>query len=147
MRNPLRSHREPVLSLTADYALCAILALASAGGRALKAPQIAERTGAPANYMSKTLNVLAKAGLLRSRRGATGGFTLAVPPERLTVARIADVFTEPRPRARCLLGNGPCNPRSPCAVHHHWTAVVEATRAPLQTTIAQLLGEAATADE
>lgn len=134
-----------MLSSTSDYALRAILVLAQAkDGRPLRADQIARATGSPANYLAKTLNALAKAGLVTSTRGPFGGFVLAVPAAELTVARIIDCFDEPRPQTRCLLGNAPCDHRRPCAAHQRWTAVKDARRAALaDTTVADLLGGSA----
>ncbi len=93
--------------------------------------------------MSKTLNALAKAGIVASRRGPSGGFTLARPPDRITVQQLAAVFASERPLARCLLGDRPCSPESPCAAHDRWCAVLDAARAPLAITIAELLGSEA----
>lgn len=132
-----------MLNQTASYALRAVLALARQGGcaapRPLRADEIAERTGAPRNYMGKTLNALVKEGILRSARGPAGGFTLALAPEAITVARVADVFTERAAASRCLLGGGACDPTRPCTAHLRWTAVTAAARDPfLTTTIADL---------
>ena len=134
-----------MLSNTADYALRAILVLAraSSGQRAtaLRADEIADAIGAPRNYLAKTLNALAKARLVASARGPGGGFTLAVAPTSLTVAEIVDLFDEPRPMPRCLLGTAPCNPAAPCVAHERWSAITAARREPFaSTTIAQLLG-------
>jgi Rrf2 family iron-sulfur cluster assembly transcriptional regulator len=136
-----------MLSSTSDYALRAILVLAQASdGRPLRADQIARATGSPANYLAKTLNALAKAGLVTSTRGPFGGFVLAIPAKQLSVARIIDCFDEQRPQTRCLLGSAPCDPRRPCAAHHRWTAIKSARRAALaDTTVADLLGDTASA--
>ena len=131
-----------MLSSTSDYALRAILVLARASDdRPLRADEIARATGSPANYLAKTLNALAKAGLVRSTRGPFGGFVLAVPAAELSLAQVIDCFDEPRPQTRCLLGSAPCDPRRPCAAHSRWTAVKHARRAALaDTTVADLLG-------
>jgi Rrf2 family protein len=129
-----------MLSATADHAIRAILVLARADGRLVRADEIAEATGAPQNYLAKTLNALAKSGLVTSARGPTGGFALAVPADSLTLARVVDLFDTPRPQSRCLLGSVPCDPRRPCAAHERWTAVMHARREPLATTtVADLL--------
>ena len=132
-----------MLSATADSALRAVLILARAHGDApVPAHEIARITGAPANYLAKTLNALAKAGIVTSARGPQGGFALATAPDRLTLAAVVDCFEGPRPRPRCLLGAASCDPARPCAAHHRWTAVVAARRAPLATTtFADLLGD------
>jgi DNA-binding IscR family transcriptional regulator len=62
-----------VISLTADYALRAMLLIARPETvRALRADEIADATGAPRNYMAKVLNAVAKAGLITSARTVSG---------------------------------------------------------------------------
>jgi len=132
-----------MLSVTADHALRAVLFLGREHARCpLPAEEIAGAIGAPANYLSKTLNTLAKAGVLASVAGRQGGFSLAVPPYRLTLARIVTVFDQPSPPGRCLLGDRPCDPVTPCSAHRRWTAISHSYLGALQTTtIADLLGE------
>ncbi|MFL5581933.1 MAG: RrF2 family transcriptional regulator [Gemmatimonadaceae bacterium] len=134
-----------MLSSTSDYALRALLVLARRRGLGpVRADEVADATGAPRNYMAKTLNALAKAGIVSSLRGPAGGFTLVAEPAALPIARVVDLFETPRAHPRCLLGAGPCDPTRPCAAHQRWTRVAEARRAPLaMTTIADLLGDAA----
>ena len=134
-----------MLTQTADHALRALLAIARRGGdRPLRVDELALLTGAPRNYLGKTLGALVKAGLLRSARGPLGGFSLAVAPAEVTVGRIADLFAEPRAAHRCLMGDAPCDPARPCLAHHRWSAVKAAARAPLDhTSLADLLGGAA----
>jgi Rrf2 family transcriptional regulator, iron-sulfur cluster assembly transcription factor len=131
-----------MLSQTAEYAVRAALYLAGEdqNGRTIPAETIAAALGAPANYMSKTLHQLAKAGIVLGLRGPTGGFRLAVAPERLTVARIVETFDAPVAKPMCLLGDRLCDSRRPCEAHHRWTAMTEAMQAPMaQTTVADLL--------
>lgn len=132
-----------MLSRTAEHALRALLVLARHGkGRPLSAEAISGLTGAPANYLGKTLNTLARNGVLRSSRGPAGGFALAIDPATLTIAQVADVFTETTALARCLLGTGLCDSSRPCAAHHRWKRVTSAARDPLRTTtIADLLSD------
>jgi Rrf2 family protein len=129
-----------MISHTSDYAIRAVLTLASTPDRPLRADQIAAATGAPRNYLGKTLNSLVKAGVLRSARGPQGGFTLAIPADRLTIARVIDCFVDPRPHTRCLLGNRPCDGTKPCAAHRTWESINNERRLPLaRTTVAALL--------
>jgi Rrf2 family transcriptional regulator, nitric oxide-sensitive transcriptional repressor len=129
-----------MLSQTAEYALRALLYLARGGNGRVSAEQIARSLGAPVNYMSKTLNQLAKAGIVEGTRGPTGGFRLAIPADELTVATVAETFAPVRLRPVCLLGDRPCDQKHPCEAHHRWTAVQAAAAAPLaETTIADLL--------
>ena len=129
-----------MLSHTSDYALRAVLLLARQPRRPMRAEEVAVAIGAPRNYLAKTLNALAKAGVVRSARGPLGGFALAIDAEALTLARVIDCFDEPRVQSRCMLGASPCDPARPCAAHHCWTAVTAARREPLATTtVADLL--------
>ena len=130
-----------MISSTSDYALRAVLVLAQAEpGCPMRADEIAHATGSPANYLAKTLNALAKVGIVSSARGPRGGFSLAVAADELTLAHIVDCFDEARPASRCLLGNRPCDARHPCRAHDRWTEVQAARRAPLaDTTVADLL--------
>jgi Rrf2 family transcriptional regulator, iron-sulfur cluster assembly transcription factor len=131
-----------MISHTSDYALRAVLVLAGdTTGQPLRAEQIAEATGAPRNYLGKTLNALVKAGVLRSARGPQGGFSLAAPAEKITLARIIDCFVEQRTHTRCLLGNKPCDGSDPCAAHTLWTQIRKSrSEAFATTTIADLIG-------
>jgi Rrf2 family transcriptional regulator, iron-sulfur cluster assembly transcription factor len=130
-----------MLSSTSDYALRAILVLAQAEpGAPIRADELARATGSPANYLAKTLNALAKVGIVTSARGPRGGFTLAVAPDELTLAHVVDCFDDVRPATRCLLGTRPCDARNPCRAHERWTAVQATRRAALaDTTVADLL--------
>lgn len=132
-----------MLSATSEYALRAALVLAREyGNRSMRADEIAAATGAPRNYMAKTLSALVKSGLAVSSRGPQGGFQLASPPAALTVADVIDVFDEPRTHQHCLLGDSICNPATPCAAHVCWTAIETARRQPLATTtLTDLLGD------
>jgi Rrf2 family protein len=130
-----------MLSTTADYALRAILVLArNVEERSLRADEIADAMGAPRNYMAKTLNALAKAGVVTSARGPLGGFCLARSAAGLTIAEVVDLFEERRPPRHCLLDNRPCDQQHPCNAHHRWADITAARRAPFaSTTVADLL--------
>lgn len=129
-----------MISRTAEYALRAVIYLSRVEGRQpIPVDEIAEVLDAPRNYLSKTLHELAKAGVLKSLRGPTGGFSLAADPESLTVADLADWFDEPRLSGMCLLGGRPCDRTNPCGAHDRWSAAWAAARAPIASmTIAEL---------
>lgn len=130
-----------MISATAEHAVRAVLYLARhpASG-ALSADAIAAELGAPRNYLAKTLNALAKAGIVRSTRGAAGGFTLTVPAETLTIARIISPFDDHARSPACLLKNKACDPLTPCAVHAQWSAIVGHASLRFETTtVADLL--------
>ncbi|HEX6307057.1 MAG TPA: Rrf2 family transcriptional regulator [Longimicrobiales bacterium] len=132
-----------MLSQTAEYALRAVLYLArESERRPVPADVIAGALGAPANYLSKTLNVLARAGIVAGLRGPTGGFVLLRDPADLTIAEVVGTFDEPVANRMCLLGGRECDALTPCDAHRQWTGVLAAMRAPLTaTTVADLVGD------
>jgi Rrf2 family protein len=77
------------ISAKADYAVRAVVELAADDGeKPLKAERIATAQDIPLNFLENILGELRHAGLVRSHRGAEGGFRLARAPEEITVADV-----------------------------------------------------------
>ena len=88
---PRRSRQEmPVrVSAKTDYALRAAAELAAANGDGLvKADLIAQAQGIPLKFLLNILNELKRARIVRSQRGAEGGYLLARPARDITVADV-----------------------------------------------------------
>lgn len=128
------------LSSTGQQAINAVVCIAgSADDGPVRVDEIAAATGCPRNYLSKTLYLLTRAGVLRSGRGPRGGFQLAIPPGRLALARIIAPF-EPASDRRCLLGRPVCGGATVCAVHDRWMTVATGVEDFFRnTTVATLL--------
>ena len=68
------------ISAKADYAVRAAVELAAAPDeKPVKAERIATAQGIPLNFLENILGELRHAGVVRSHRGAEGGFRLARP--------------------------------------------------------------------
>ena len=77
------------ISAKADYAVRAAVELAAASDeKPVKAERIATAQGIPLNFLENILGELRHAGIVRSHRGAEGGFRLARPAQEVTVADI-----------------------------------------------------------
>lgn len=78
------------ISAKADYAVRAAVHLAAAAeaGRPTKGEQIATGQGIPLKFLENILSDLRHAGLVRSQRGADGGYWLNRPPAEVSVADI-----------------------------------------------------------
>jgi Rrf2 family protein len=77
------------ISAKADYAVRATAELAAAAGnRPVKGDQIAQAQGIPLKFLLNILSELNHAGIVRSTRGAVGGYRLARPAERITLADV-----------------------------------------------------------
>lgn len=90
-----------MLSQTTEYALRAVVWLASRNGAAQTTREIAAATRIPAGYLSKVLQTLSKAGLVESQRGLHGGFTLAVSPKDLSVLEVVNSVSPMRRFPHC----------------------------------------------
>jgi Rrf2 family protein len=92
-----------MISQTAEYALRAIVYLADQG-EARTTQEIAKATLVPPSYLSKVMQSLSRAQVVRSQRGLHGGFTLAKAPDELTVWDVMEAV-DPIQRIRtCPLG-------------------------------------------
>jgi Rrf2 family protein len=77
------------ISAKADYAVRAAVELAAtADERPVKAERIANAQQIPLNFLENILGELRHAGIVRSHRGAAGGFRLARPPEQISIADV-----------------------------------------------------------
>lgn len=128
------------LSSTAQQAVHAVLCIAQAErDTPVRVDEIAGVIGCPRNYLSKTLHLLTRAGVLKSERGPHGGFRLATSADRLTLAKVIAPF-EPANKRRCLVGRPTCGDANPCAVHHRWKEIAGSVDEFFKkTTIASLI--------
>ena len=77
------------ISAKADYAVRAVVELAAADSdKPVKAERVATAQGIPLNFLENILGELRHAGIVRSHRGAEGGFRLAKPANEVTVADV-----------------------------------------------------------
>lgn len=79
-----------MLSQTVEYALRAIVFLADGEESSFTTQEIAQTTCVPAGYLSKVLQSLGKAGLVSSRRGLHGGFSLAHSAGKITILDVVN---------------------------------------------------------
>jgi Rrf2 family protein len=66
--------------------------LARSGEKPVPIGTLAERRGIPVQFLEQLFSTLRRAGLLESRRGVKGGYTLALPAERITVLEVVQAL-------------------------------------------------------
>jgi len=89
------------ISAKTDYAVRALLVLAAEpDGRPLTGEAIATSQGMPVKFVENTLVELRRRGLVTSQRGPAGGFKLAVPANRITVADVVRAVHGPLAEVR-----------------------------------------------
>lgn len=85
-----------ILTKTTELGLQGILFLAQQKKGYLVNPQeLADRMGESSTYIAKVLRLLARAELIRSHRGVSGGFELVRSPESLTLLDIVEACQGP----------------------------------------------------
>jgi Rrf2 family transcriptional regulator, iron-sulfur cluster assembly transcription factor len=104
--------------------------------------EVAKATQLPSAYLSKVIQRLAQAGLVRTFRGPGGGIELGKSPEAITLWSLV-CATEDHPDVdRCALGIGNCSPNNPCPLHGRWASLRENVQELLEgTTLGTLVRE------
>lgn len=122
------------ISAKADYAVRAAIHLAGnvAGERPIKGEAIATTQGIPMKFLENILGDLRHAGLVRSQRGADGGYWLNRPPAEISVADVIRAVDGPlasvrgqRPEDVPYSGTAEPLQRVWIAVRHNLRAVLE----------------------
>ena len=95
------------LSKKTDYALLALSYLTETGsGRAANTREIAEKYDIPVELLAKVLQRLARAGLVTSTAGPTGGYRLAKTPESISVGAVIQIVDGTPAIAQCFRADG-----------------------------------------
>jgi Rrf2 family protein len=133
-----------MFSQTVEYALRAVVHLADQAPAPRTTDQIAAATLVPKAYLSKVLQGLCQAKIVRSKRGLGGGMVLAGPPSALTILQVVNAV-EPLGRIReCPLGLTAHGVRL-CPLHRRLdNAVAAVEEAFRQTTVAEIVAEPGT---
>ena len=74
------------------YAVVALAELARSGKQPVPIATLAERRGMPVQFLEQLFSTLRRGGLLESHRGVKGGYTLARPPEQITVLDVVQAL-------------------------------------------------------
>lgn len=130
-----------MVSMTSEYALRALSYLASQGnGNSVLGRDLARQVNVPANYLSKILLSLRRAGLVSTVRGTGGGYRLQRAPHRIRLSQIVDLFDGAANREGCVLGHDHrCDDDNSCSAHHAWHDVRAAyNRFLTATTLADI---------
>jgi Rrf2 family nitric oxide-sensitive transcriptional repressor len=93
-----------MFSVTAEYALRAVVYLALHPGKPSTGRQVAEGTNSPVRYMSRVMHDLTSAQILRAFRGPSGGFELARDASEISVLDVVNVVDPIQRIRRCPLG-------------------------------------------
>ena len=131
------------ISAKADYAVRAAIELAAAAdvGAPTKGDAIATAQSIPVKFLENILGDLRHAGLVRSQRGADGGYWLARPPAEISIADIIRAVEGPLASVRGERPEDVDYAGSAQPLQQTWIAVRAALRGVVETvTLADLAG-------
>lgn len=90
-----------------DYGLRAVLDLAvNSGAGPVQTREIASRQRIPEQFLEQLLAALRRAEVVRSTRGAGGGYSLAAPADKLTVGQVLRALSGPLVPPELITGEG-----------------------------------------
>lgn len=114
------------LTRAGEYAVKSLvyLAMQSPDTRVM-ASEVAVAEDIPINFVRKILESLAKTGLVKSFRGAGGGFTLGRNPEDITLRHVVEAIEGPLALNQCQMPSA-CTHLDDCVMSPIW---LEAQRA------------------
>ena len=96
-------------------------------GSKLSATDISQRTNLPEPTVAKILKTLTAHDILSSTRGAAGGYSLAMPPQDLSIINIIQAMEGPIALVSCLdKTDKSCILQSSCTVQTKWQPVNDA---------------------
>ncbi|MBL9123675.1 MAG: Rrf2 family transcriptional regulator [Planctomycetaceae bacterium] len=133
-----------MISQTVEYALRAVVHLASHPGAAQTTDQIASATRVPRAYLSKVLQSLTRGGIVHSQRGIGGGMSLARPADALTILEVVNSVDPIQRIKNCPLGLAAHGVHL-CPLHHRLDAALASVEKAFgATTLAEILAEPTT---
>ena len=105
----------------ADYAVRIVYVLMQSGAHTVAASKVAECSGVTLRFTLKILCKLVGSGIVASRKGANGGYTLAMDPADISLGLIIESIDGPFKLNHCLSDDFNCtqvNDKKFCQFHH-----------------------------
>lgn len=137
-----------------EYSLIIMLHLGRrrrAGDGAVPARELADIEGLPADYTEQIFLRLRRAGLVRSVRGAKGGYFLSRPPEEISVLDVMTACERQTFEVNCLthpVDDDRCSASSSCSIRPVWQALQQRIDDFLSSVnLADLMKQEATVEE
>jgi Rrf2 family protein len=128
------------ISAKTDYAIRALLNLAAREPELVKVDTIVREQGLPRKFVEAILGELRRAQLVRSQRGADGGYALARPAAEITLGQVIRAVDGPLAEVRGLRPHETTYAGVAQHLPEVWVAVRSSLRRVLdEITLAQLL--------
>jgi Rrf2 family protein len=132
-----------LISQKSEYAIRALADIAANDqGRPVNRSDIASRQKIPLPYLTQVLRTLVNGGLLESSRGPSGGYSLRLAPEEVSLLDVVTLLQGPVAPAYCAAGgnDSSCDRSDGCGLVGVWTRLKDANEQVLrQTTLKDIL--------
>ncbi len=112
-----------IYSKTTSYAIRALGFMASQPpDQPVDIRLIAKKCRISPTYLAKIFQVLSRAGIVISQRGAGGGFIFRKDPSTISLLTIIQTTDNPKQSLlfNCVMGLDQCSDKNPCLVHPDW---------------------------
>jgi FeS assembly SUF system regulator len=120
------------ISKLADYAVVLATHLAGTDLTSTHSVRALSRASAiPEPTVSKVVKLLTQAGVLRSQRGARGGYQLSRPAREISLAEVIAAVDGPLGLTECHSAQGVCRLEGRCGVQDHWGHISSAVERAL----------------
>jgi len=106
-----------------DYATVILGTLAENEGEVFTAAELAELHQLTLPTVSKILKILSAQGIVKSKPGTGGGYSLARAATDVTVAEIIAALEGPVAMTQCCLEQGLCDHESDCTMRGNWQKI------------------------
>jgi Rrf2 family protein len=132
------------ISTRGRYALRLMLDIALTGGRGpVSLRDVAQRQDISDKYLEQIITPLGRAGLVRSVRGAGGGYLLTRKPEEYTVGEILRVLEGSLAPVGCAEDKSCCGRAAQCVTQEVWEQIAAAVAGVVDhITLADLMARA-----
>jgi Rrf2 family protein len=128
-----------------DYAVKALLYIAQKNPKRISVSELVDELDIPRPFLRKTLQTLNREGVLNSYKGKGGGFVLAMPPEKIFLIRLIEIFQKPVKLTDCIFKEKICSDVGTCPLKKRIDAIEQHVISELESiTIASLLKEVLT---
>lgn len=104
------------------------------GNRVVSIKDIARIQQVSPKYLERLLASLHSAGLVRSVRGAKGGYTLSRPPDRISLREVYHVFEGTEGFVECTTDPEYCRGADNCVTQEIWAQMYDACVEILEST-------------
>jgi len=109
------------LTKAGDYGFLGIMYLArQPEKRVVRLSEISENEDIPEKFLAKIFQSYTRSGLVKSHRGARGGFSMAKPSEKIRVKDILESVQGPIYLTRCLNEAESCERKDTCSLRKIW---------------------------